>query len=80
MDKFEKYNKTKNEIHKNQEKNVFDQNFNEISTFRAPADTKTPKNQPSTITRCHNGPKIQKHTDHFGIFPVPDAPFELPHR
>ena len=29
LDKFEKYKKTENENGKNQEKNVFDQNFNE---------------------------------------------------
>ena len=60
-----------------QRKSIFD---NEISTLRAPADTKTPKNQPSTITRCHNGPKIQKHTDHFDIFAVSWDPFDITNR
>ena len=36
-----------------------------IATFRASADTKTSKNRLSTMTRCQNGPEIQKHIDRF---------------
>ena len=71
-----------------QEKNVVDQYFNENRFSTTECQLSEPprtlkrkkKNRPSTITRCHSGPKIQKHIDHFDIFPVHGEPFELTHR
>ena len=53
---------------------------NEICTFRAPVDTKKPKTRPSTILRLQTGPEMQKHTDHFDVFPVRCDPFDNTNR
>ena len=56
---------------------IFD---NEICTFRALPGAKTSKIWWSTILRWQTGPKIQKHTDHFDIFPVHWDPFDITNR
>ena len=40
--------------------------------FQSPGGRQNAKNRPSTILRWQTGPEIQKHTDHFDIFPVPE--------